>query len=71
MKNIIENAKKPFDFSEDFYCKDLPNLVSEWEKIIIKDVSENFELYETYGSLYLEAPNTEWRGKELIDRVDY
>lgn len=70
-ENILVNAKKPFDFSEDFYCRDLPNLVSEWEKIIIKDVSENFELYEMYGSLYLGAPNTEWRGKELIDRVDY
>ena len=69
--NILENAKTPFDFNEDFYCRDLPDLVSEWEKIIIQDVSENYDKYEMYGSAYLGAPNTEWRGRELIDRVDY
>ena len=37
----------------------------------MKEESENFEMYEMYGSLYLAAPNTEWRGRELIDRVDY
>lgn len=70
-KNILENAKRPFDFDENFYCKDLPEAVSEWEQIIIEDVQENFEMYEMYGSIYLGAPNTEWRGRELIDRVDY
>ena len=29
------------------------------------------ERYETYGSVYLDKPNTEWRGRELKDRVDY
>lgn len=69
--NILENAKRPYDFDENFYCKDLPELVSEWEKIIIENVQENFEMYEMYGSVYLGAPNTAWRGRELIDRVDY
>ena len=32
---------------------------------------ENCEMYKFYGSLYLAEPNTEWRGRELIDRVDY
>ena len=59
------------DFDKELYCKQIPELVSWWEKFIIKDVSENFEMYEMYGSLYLAAPNTEWRGRELIDRVDY
>ena len=36
-----------------------------------EDVSVNFDLYEMYGSLYLAKPNTEWRGRELIDRIDF
>ena len=44
------------------------------KKFINEDISENYgEVYddELYGSVYLDLPNTEWRGKELIDRVDY
>lgn len=36
-----------------------------------EDLSINIEHYEKYGSAYLDVPNTEWRGKELIDRIDY
>lgn len=36
-----------------------------------EDMSVNFEEYEKYGSAYLDVPNTKWRGKELIDRIDY
>ena len=35
------------------------------------ETSFNFDEYEAYGSAYLDKPNTKWRGKELIDRVDY
>lgn len=38
---------------------------------LIEDVAVNTGLYEMYGSVYLDKPNTIWRGKELIDRVDY
>lgn len=69
--NILENAKKPFDFNERFYFEDLPEMVSEWEEFIVEDVSTNIDLYEMYGSVYLGAPNTEWRGRELFDRIDY
>jgi len=69
--NILENAKRPYDFCAKFYCEELPMLVSEWEEIIKEDVSVNFDMYEMYGSIYLAAPNTKWRGKELIDRIDY
>lgn len=41
------------------------------KKILLEDISRDVEAYETYGSAYLDAPNTEWRGPELIDRVDY
>ena len=38
---------------------------------LIDHVGYNIEWYEMYGSIYLAEPNTKWRGKELIDRVDY
>ena len=69
--NILENAPRPYDFDKDLYCEDLPQLVSYWERMMQEDVSNNYDQYEMYGSFYLAAPNTEWRGRELIDRVDY
>ena len=71
--NILKNAKRPSNFEEMkvFYMIDLPRLVSDYEEIIIEDVQSNYEGYEFEGSVYLAAPNTEWRGPELIDRVDY
>lgn len=71
--NILNNAKRPSNFEEMkvFYMIDLPRLVSDYEEIIIEYVQYNYEGYEFEGSVYLAAPNTEWRGPELIDRVDY
>lgn len=71
--NILKNAKRPSNFEEmkEFYTIDLPRLVSYYEEIIIEDVQYNCEGYEFEGSVYLAAPNTKWRGPELIDRVDY
>ena len=71
--NILNNAKRPSNFEEMkvFYMIDLPRLVSDYEEIIIEDVQYNYEGYEFEGSVYLAAPNTKWRGPELIDRVDY
>ncbi|MOA07752.1 hypothetical protein D3C78_1274690 [compost metagenome] len=34
---------------------------------LMEDVAVNFESYEFYGSIYLGS----WRGKKLVDRVDY
>ena len=52
--------------------------IIEWSNIlkeaIKEDIADNYgELYddETYGSVYLDEPNTPWRGKKLIDRIDY
>lgn len=68
---ILNEARRPIDFDEKFYSETLPQLISVWRERMIEDVSLNFESYEQYGSVYLDAPNTEWRGRELIDRVDY
>lgn len=70
-QNLLENAPRPSDFDKELYYETIPELVSLWEEIIKEDVSENYEMYEQYGSLYLDKPNTEWRGRKLIDRVDY
>ncbi len=35
------------------------------------DVTSNPDLFEFYGSVYLDKPNSEWRGPELVDRRDY
>lgn len=72
-KNILENAKKPYDFkeNENLYRSILPSIIDMWRNYIIEDVSLNFDSYEMFGSAYLAEPNTEWRGRELIDRIDY
>lgn len=67
---ILKNIQIPKQFSMEKI-----NIIKENAKIfsefLVEDISVNFEAYETYGSCYLDSPNTEWRGKELIDRVDY
>jgi hypothetical protein len=45
--------------------------VNGFKQIILEDLAVNIETYETYGSMYLDRPNTEWRGPALVDRVDY
>lgn len=53
------------------YWKCFRNRVQNFQKIFVEDVSLHCDEYETYGSCYLAEPNTKWRGRELIDRVDY
>lgn len=70
---IIRTAKHTKYFEEERFKS-----IIEWShilKAVLKeDITDNYgELYddEIYGSVYLDAPNTAWRGRELIDRVDY
>ena len=67
----MNNDPRPYDFDKIMYCEDLPQLVSYRENEMKEEVSANFDQYKMYGSMYLAKPNTEWRGRELIDRVDY
>ena len=70
LKNILENVEFPhnFDKSKITILKEKTKILKE---NLLEDMSINIELYEFYGSVYLDQPNTKWRGKELIDRVDY
>lgn len=45
--------------------------VEDFKCFLAEDISFNFDFYEVYGSAYLDEPNTKWRGRELIDRIDY
>lgn len=53
------------------HWKQFVTTLDRLRELLLEDVSVSFETYETYGSVYLDKPNTEWRGPELIDRVDY
>jgi len=69
--NLLNNITIHKDFDYNYWDKKLPETINSFKKIFIEDVSLNIETYETYGSVYLDKPNTKWRGKKLIDRVDY
>ncbi len=40
-------------------------------ELLEQDLAENYDAYDFYGSCYLDKPDSEWRGRELVDRVDY
>lgn len=51
--------------------KQFIDIIDRLKDMLLEDVSTQIEMYEFYGSVYLDKPNTEWRGPELIDRKDY
>lgn len=69
-ENLLTSIPTPKSF-EISNWKNFHNLIDNFTAGLQEDISVNFEAYENYGSAYLAAPNTKWRGKELIDRVDY
>lgn len=69
-ENLLTNIPTPKGFLSQHW-QEFPKLLEQMTKLLQEDVSRNFEAYEMYGSTYLDEPNTQWRGRELIDRVDY
>lgn len=67
---ILENVKIPDDFNLKYIEKVKENAKIMGE-FLEEDLSDNYDIYDFYGSCYLDEPNTQWRGKQLIDRVDY
>lgn len=64
--NLRDNFKETVNLNDDnlmtlLACRD------EYRKSLKEDVALNIESYEFYGSIYLD----QWRGKVLIDRVDF
>jgi len=69
-KNLIENIGVDNHFRGDKLVQ-LQESIAVFSNFIREDIAINMEDYERYGSVYLDVPDTDWRGKELIDRVDY
>ncbi len=67
---VLKNAEIPKDFDMD-KIKRLKETANIMCKVLEEDLANNYDLYDMYGSCYLDAPNTKWRGRELKDRVDY
>lgn len=59
--NILDNAKTPDGVNIDNW-KSFLNVIERYKTIIIEDISLNYDLYEMYGSTYLDEPDSEWRG---------
>lgn len=67
-KKLITNYDKYID--HEFISIFIESIQSH-KKEIMSEIGFEIEKYEMYGSHYLAEPNTEWRDKELIDRVDF
>lgn len=68
--NILDNATPPKGFKVKEWLEFF-SYIEYLKELIVEDATINCDMYETYGSLYLDEPNSKWRGKELIDRVHY
>ena len=69
-ENLLANIPTPKAFKLSAW-NNFHELIDELTKAIQDDISLNCDAYEKYGSAYLDKPNTKWRGRELVDRVDY
>ncbi len=69
-ENLLTNLPTPKSFDLSVWAG-FHESIDRFVEMIQEDISLNFESYESYGSAYLDSPNTSWRGKALVDRVDY
>ena len=69
-QNIIDNTTPPKNFNYKF-IETVDKRAKLFADYIKEEISTNYEIYDFYGSVYLDEPNTTWRGKKLIDRLDY
>lgn len=68
--NLLSKIPTPSGFDTNVY-KEFLQTIDDYKTILQDDITLQFDAYEMYGSIYLDAPNTLWRGPELIDRKDY
>lgn len=65
--NVYEKTKDKLIDIDDEYIENLRVNLEETKKFLQYDIAVNMDKYEFYGSIYLG----QWRGKVLVDRVDY
>jgi hypothetical protein len=70
LEHLLTNARKPASFDMGRWAR-LAQTVEILKRWLVDDVTANTDGYEGYGSVYLDEPNTKWRGRKWIDRVDY
>lgn len=68
--NLLENVPLPKKYNLKPW-KEFRETIKSFKETLQEDVTLNIETYENYGSVYLDKPDSDWRGPELIDRVDY
>lgn len=64
--HMYNHFKNDVELDEE-NLKELLKLSELYRESLSEDVALNFESYEFYGSIYL----AQWRGKVLVDRVDF
>jgi hypothetical protein len=69
-ENLLSKVPTPegFDIAG---ARDFLELLGNMTQVLQEDITLHMDKYELEGSHYLDEPNTKWRGRELIDRVDY
>lgn len=67
---LLNTVELPPNFNKS-YWENFKERLADVKSFIEYEVQNNITHYRFYGSVYLDEPNTEWRGKELIDRKDY
>jgi hypothetical protein len=69
-EQLLSGVPIPLGY-DDSRSKRLLKTIDVLKPILVEDVSVNIETYEMYGSVYLDKPDSEWRGPKLVDRKDY
>ncbi len=67
----IINTQKPIDFLLRERAEKVADNAKIMGECLEEYLSDNYNRYDFYSSCYLDEPNTQWCGKQLINRVDY
>jgi hypothetical protein len=69
--NLLASFSSLPGFSKEEFVK-FTVALDQLKCVLSEDVALNRKpIYEVYGSLYLDMPDSQWRGPELIDRRDF
>lgn len=70
LRNLFTRVGEPLGIPSALTEK-LLERAAFFKMALLEDVAVNTETYEFYGSIYLDEPNSEWRGRELIDHMHF
>jgi hypothetical protein len=67
----VANVETKYGAAVREISESVTQTVESFKPPLSEFLSLHIDSFETYGSIYLDSPNTAWRGEKLIDRVDY